>query len=239
MSDEFYIGYEPRMPPALAARSRRTAAALLALCAGIPALLLIGQDASEAGVFEYGRVRTFTGRLIEKPYPLLETRDGRVYLLVAPYKFGAAALVRGHDQDAVRLDGTLIYREGHHMIEVRPGSVRRIVPRPPRPRAEVRESVRFATVSGEIVDPKCYLGVMKPGRGPLHRDCAVRCLSGGIPPMLVADDAGDGPRRMLLLTAAGTRPSRAMQRIVGKRVSLTGTLTHVGDVWFLASPDLE
>ena len=39
------------------------------------------------------------------------------------------------------------------------------------------------TLIGEIVDSKRYLGVMNPGNGKVHRDCAVRCLSGGIPPI--------------------------------------------------------
>jgi len=34
---------------------------------------------------------------------------------------------------------------------------------------------------GEIVDSKCYFGNMNPGNGKVHRDCAVRCMSGGIP----------------------------------------------------------
>jgi hypothetical protein len=28
------------------------------------------------------------------------------------------------------------------------------------------------TLTGEIVDSKCYLGVMNPGQGKVHRDCA-------------------------------------------------------------------
>jgi hypothetical protein len=46
-----------------------------------------------------------------------------------------------------------------------------------------------AQLTGEIVDSKCYFGVMNPGRGKVHRDCAVRCLSGGIPPALLVRDA--------------------------------------------------
>jgi len=36
---------------------------------------------------------------------------------------------------------------------------------------------------GEIVDSKC-LGVMTPGQLTTHRACAIRCISGGIPPVL-------------------------------------------------------
>jgi hypothetical protein len=45
--------------------------------------------------------------------------------------------------------------------------------------------------TGEIVDSKCFFGVMNPGNGKVHRDCAARCISGGIPPaFLVRDSRG-------------------------------------------------
>jgi hypothetical protein len=46
-------------------------------------------------------------------------------------------------------------------------------------------------VRGEIVDSKCFLGVMVPGSGKTHKDCASLCLRGGIPPALyVRDQSG-------------------------------------------------
>ncbi len=59
------------------------------------------------------------------------------------------------------------------------------------------------TLTGEIVDTKCHLGVMNPGEGKVHRDCAVRCISGGAPPVSGADQEGD--TRLLLLTGADGR----------------------------------
>jgi len=46
------------------------------------------------------------------------------------------------------------------------------------------ESLALQTFEGEILDPKCYFGVMKPGEGKIHKSCAIRCISGGIPPIL-------------------------------------------------------
>ena len=62
------------------------------------------------------------------------------------------------------------------------------------------------TIIGEIVDSKCYLGVMNPGRTKVHRDCATRCISGGIPPMLVTADA------TYLLVGTDGRAGRAIVR---------------------------
>jgi hypothetical protein len=71
MSDEFYIGYEPEMPVALASRIRRLAFGIVALAIVTPVVLLFGQDRFAPGVFEFGRQRTFSGRLVEFPYPAL------------------------------------------------------------------------------------------------------------------------------------------------------------------------
>jgi hypothetical protein len=47
-------------------------------------------------------------------------------------------------------------------------------------------------LTGEIVDSKCFFGVMNPGAGKVHRDCAARFISGGIPPaFLVRDSSGN------------------------------------------------
>ena len=40
-------------------------------------------------------------------------------------------------------------------------------------------------ITGEILDAKCYLGAMNPGFGKVHMSCAIRCISGGIMPMVI------------------------------------------------------
>jgi hypothetical protein len=42
---------------------------------------------------------------------------------------------------------------------------------------------RETQLKGEILDPKCWFGVMKPGEGKVHKSCAIRCISGGIEPV--------------------------------------------------------
>jgi hypothetical protein len=58
--------------------------------------------------------------------------------------------------------------------------------------------------SGEIVDPKCYFGVMKPGEGKAHKDCAIRCILGGIPPVLAITNK-NGARNYVLLTSSNSK----------------------------------
>ena len=62
----------------------------------------------------------------------------------------------------------------------------------PKAKAPQVISLGQGTFVGELVDTKCFLGVMRPATGKVHRGCAIRCLNGGAPPgLLVRDDLGD------------------------------------------------
>jgi hypothetical protein len=234
VNDEFYIGYEPDMPAPLAERIRRAARALVALALVMPAVLVLTEDRFAPGVFEYGQVRTFSGRIVESPYPTLvaEGVSGghREYWLVGPGKHGAEDIVRGRDGQRVQLSGSLIERDGDAMIEVVPDSV--VMSAGAATESEPLRSLGVMVVEGEIVDSKCHLGVMKPGEGPTHRDCAVRCLLGRIPPMFVPRDPAD-LGRVSLVSEAG-RPFADSDLFAGRRVAIRGEILQRGAQKFLA-----
>lgn len=221
--DDFYIGYESRMP---AGMRRRVLIAVgsIAVMAIVAAVLFVGAQRALADArFEFGQVRSFVGYLELSPAPVLLVPDGdgvTPHWLVAPGKFGAEAAIGGAKAGWVRLDGTLIERESWRMIEVRPGSVRPHPSATPAPVSPVLESSRREEVGGEIVDSKCFLGVMNPGERTVHRDCALRCLSGGIPPMFAFQDAG-GSQLALLLGA----DEHWLRNNVGRPVTLSGVLS--------------
>lgn len=237
MSDEFYIGYEPQMPTQMATWIRRVACGLVALALVLPAVLVFSADRFASGVFEYGRPQTFVGRIVEWPYPALVVDHGgvrRMYWLVGPGKHGAGELVRGRDGVQARLAGSLITRDDDAMIEVLPDRVEII--QGSAIAAEPLRSGGVVVAEGEIVDAKCHLGVMKPGEGPLHRDCAVRCLLGRIPPMFVAHDSA-GLGRLSLITNAA-KPFVEVDRFAGRRVRVRGEILERDAQRFLAlSPD--
>ncbi len=80
------------------------------------------------------------------------------------------------------------------------------------------------TIVGEIVDSKCYLGVMNPGRSKVHRDCAARCISGGVPPALVTADG-----LYLLAGADGRQLHAQILDLVAEKVEVSGTLLRSGE----------
>jgi hypothetical protein len=242
MNDEFYIGYERLMPPQMARLVRRAAVALLVLAFAVPLLLVVFQGRFAAARFEYGQVRTVEGRITERPYPALDVAAASAgtpefYWLVGPGKHGAAALVRGLEGRTVRVRGTLIERDGVSMLQIEPGAVEATGEHDP-PKASALVRTRTLTVTGELVDSKCHLGVMKPGEGPLHRDCAVRCLLGAVPPMI----AVRGQRVRLALVDERIRPFFSdFSSLAGRPIRIRGTEIRQGaKVFFSASAaDIE
>lgn len=227
---EFYIGYLTSAPSGLRRRMRISAAALLLLAAGVAGILTRGQSAGSAGVFEFGITRSFAGLIREGPLPRLIAPDGTSYLLVAPGKWGAGELVRGFDGSSVALRGTLIHRDAQQMIQIEPGTIRFAGK---AKAAEPPTILAMTDLTGEIVDTKCYLGVMNPGNGKVHRSCAARCLSGGVPPaLLVRDSSG---KTMLVLIKADRAD---ILRYPGERVRVNGQLNRLesGDLVLFVQP---
>ena len=240
--DDFYVGYESRAPRALARFVRGTVVLLLFGGVVVAALLAWAQRPFDPGTFEFGRVRQFEGVLLEDPVPVLvvdrpeqyglEHESSSRLLLVSPGKFGAAGLVAGWNGQRVALDGTLIHRGTEGMIELVPGSLQ---PAPRGPRASAGSVLDFGrhTLEGEIVDSKCYLGVMKPGRKKTHRACAARCISGGIPPILRVETESGEPLHLVLVGLDGSSINKQILAFVAEPVSITGRVGRIGEQWVL------
>ena len=225
---EFYVGYLPKAPPGVGRFLRRTVLALITLAGLIPLVLLIAQQPFAASRFEYLQYREYEGVIREQPFAALLTRDG-AYLLVASGKHGAK--VDAFDQQGVRLSGSLIQRGNERMLELLPRSVKTANV---AAASEPSTNLGSVTLSGEIVDSKCYLGVMNPGNGKVHRDCAVRCISGGIPPAFVVRDAS-GVTRTLILTGVS---SHEILDYVAEPVKIAGQLSQSGTIFILRADRL-
>jgi hypothetical protein len=232
VGDEFYIGYEGGMPAGTGRAVRRAVGGALLVAVVVAGIVTANQRQLANATFEFGRPRTFDGWLTWAPAPSLLVHDDRGwtrYWLVAQGKFGAAHAVTTADEGWVRLDAARILREGWQMLEVAPGSVVRTS------RADAGPPLASETTQpfrgrGEIVDSKCYLGVMNPGERVVHRDCAIRCLSGGIPAMF-AYRGMDGLSRVALLVRADGSPVRSDRAgQAGSPVELSGRLHISGEI---------
>ncbi len=252
--EDFFVGYLPAVPPRLVRFVQRAVVGVLLVMLGGGALLLAGQGPFRGSRFEFGDVGAWRGVLHESPQPLLEVRRPGLgvtdlgssgpgapaelvsrYLLVAPGKHGAQALCAGLDGQAVALHGTLVYRGGQVMLELAERPV---------PASEAQLGAAAAAdgalvalgeveLVGQIVDSKCYFGVMNPAEGTSHRACAERCLSGGIPALLRVR-AADGTELTPLLTG---RDGRALNLQLLDRVAVPvrvrGALERQGELLLL------
>jgi hypothetical protein len=226
MNDDFYVGYLPKAPAGLGKIVARIAAGVLlaGLIAG--ALLIFGQPPFATSKFEYGEYRDYAGVIEEWPYPILVT-DNTSFLLVAPGKHGLPDTVKGLQGKHVQLKGSLIERTPDRMIEVIPGSVA-VGAQLSQAASQRIIDLGPVTLRGEIVDTKCYLGVMNPGEHKVHRDCAVRCISGGVPPAFLARDASGDSRVLLLVGEDGRALSREVLPFVAEPLEISGKLVRTG-----------
>jgi hypothetical protein len=166
-------------------------------------------------------------------------------LLVEEGKFGALPRVEGFVQGraggvAVRATGTILHREGRWMLELAEGEkgLRRLTAAeearlPPLGWPAPEVLAEHAALNGEIIDPKCYLGAMKPGGGKTHKACAMLCISGGVPPMLVTRDAARNETFYLLATEEGGVANERVRDFVGDAVEVSGRLERHGDLLLL------
>jgi hypothetical protein len=229
--DEFYIGYEERMAPGIARRVRGAIACLGAAAAAGLIVALVAQQPLPPSRFEFGTVRPVAGVLARDPYPHLEVNGRRVWL-VGPGKVGADVVIGDTPAGPVIVDGTAIQRGRIRMLEaVRLRPMTAATPAGLRPWPDPART--RVTLTGEIVDSKCFLGVMNPSEGHVHRDCARRCLSGGIPPMLIVRDGREGEQLVLLVSDDGKPIGRQLTRVAGRPVTVTGQLAHHGDQFVL------
>lgn len=245
--NEFYVGYLPKVPEGIARVMRITIVSLLALAAAGAILFASVQRTFAPSAFEFGKLRDFEGVMETQPYPsLLVARPvasvtGQTfsrYLLVAVGKHGADSQVAGFDGQNVKLRGTLIYRDGQTMVEIVGGSISALG-KAGEPRETAIELGTFE-LTGKVVDSKCYMGVMNPGSGKVHRDCATRCLSGGIPPSFITNNL-NGASATLLLADHFRHPlaKEAFVQQADRPLRIRGTVLKSGETYYLETSSEE
>lgn len=233
--NDFFIGYNWPQPPGFLRAVKRAALALGVGVVGLAGALAAGHVPLEGGVFEFGRARTVTGTVVEHPYPMLRPEDGATPwpLLVSKGKHGATEAVRGLDGRRVHVQATRIARGPQTMLEIdvapgEAGSEPLASSAAPAPGAQlVTPPAGRVILRGEIVDSKCFLGVMVPGAGTTHRDCASLCLRGGIPPALFVRDA-DGTSSLVLLSGPEPALRDRAAALAGEPVEVSGTIERRG-----------
>lgn len=228
---DFFVGYQPT-PRRLFHFLRAAALGTVFVASALSALLSTAQRDPGSGRWDVDSLVTVEGTLREAPYPVIDA--GGPLLLVGQGKRGAAERVKGLDGEIVRVRGSRIERDGLRLLEIadaddaiEPLRAGPIAASPPATAAPV-------TLRGELADPKCFCGAMKPGGGKTHKACAALCLRGGIPPVLVTRNGDDKLRYYLLANASGDALAgddlARIVRVAGDVVEVSGTVVASADL---------
>lgn len=194
------------------------------------------------GTWAMGEVREWRGIAAAEPYGMLRTRDldgtERTALLACQGKCGVSAKIGALAGKPVVVKGSLIQRNAHAMIAVidgldwiredPEGSIDGLAFPDPEPLMQV-------TLSGEIMDTKCWFGAMRPARGKIHKSCASLCIRGGLPPAFYVRDLQD-QTALLVMTSGGYGHNTDLLPYVAEPVSITGQVQRFGDLFLLDAP---
>lgn len=237
----FYIGWQNEMAPSQRKFLKRRIIPIFILLPLLALLLVMAQRPFNGFSFDFGNVKTFTGIYHSTPVPVLEVlgegeRPGATeFLLLVGYgKFGAEGIMEGIEEKEGKLEGkkitlrgTQIQGDGKTLIELteQENSLAKVFTAPAvqNPQKMARTEV---TYSGEILDPKCYFGVMKPAEGKIHKSCAIRCISGGIPPVFRVQKENAPAEYFVLLGPDGEKINREILQHVAEPVQIKGMRTQ-------------
>lgn len=236
-NDEFYVGYLPQAPRKVASFIKRIIAFGGILACIVAIMLAWYQKKFSHTQFEYGVNSNVEGYYFDKPVPHLAmplgmNSSGREIfqnvILVGFGKAGAKEVMKRLGQtegkslvgSKLELRGFLIYGYGKALLQVtyEDNNNLKLLSGPTSP-IESIDSTDRRSVSGEIVDPKCYFGVMKPGEGKAHRSCAIRCIAGGIPPVFHLTNSDE---HLLIVNEKWEPANDDVLNIVGDQIILAG-----------------
>lgn len=253
--NEFYIGWMGAAPKTFAVFIKKYVFFLLPVVIVLGILLAISQKKFGTGNFEFGTLTEVRGVYFNMPVPNIKVPDGNdiwgntSYItipLVGYGKYGADGIIKDVEKDKhtaldgkqVSLKGTLLYNDGKIIMQVDRNDkpVSNIAANNPPVINVVAKELGDITVAGEIIDPKCYFGVMKPGEGKVHKDCAIRCILGGISPMIhVVNNRGES-NYYLIVGPNGEKMNTAVQDYVAEPVEIHARAVQYND-WIVLYVD--
>ncbi len=196
--------------------------------------------------YKYNEVATYTGMVSNSPFPHIVFTKGKdnfgnpqmeALPLVNAWKFGADQLIQNWCKKTTScvatIKGTIITRDGINAMELSDEENSFV---------QAKNNVDFRNITpqligdvkiiGEIIDPKCYLGAMNPGEGKPHRSCAIRCISGGIMPMITFNQSGK-KEYAVLLGMKGEKINEKVLDYVAEPVEINGTLFKYANWQFI------
>ena len=238
--EDFYIGWKDN--PGVSGKSGRRFVIVSILAIFVFVIInSVSQQGFIESHFDYGNPTTLTGVLVDYPVYGVKTtwNDKELTVPIVGFgKFGAEKEIMGFLFEnnlpstgvRVKVTGTMIYYQDKAWMELTDGS--KGIEIVSLEKVETEETVNLGgtKITGEIIDPKCFFGVMNPGYGKVHLSCAIRCISGGIPSILAVKEDDDYMDYYFILGKDGKPLSEEVLPYVGYQVIISGTVEKTGDL---------
>ncbi|MEO6229082.1 MAG: hypothetical protein ABJB11_07265 [Ferruginibacter sp.] len=251
MSEAFYIGWMPKSPAVYARHVTKVIMFLFLLALIIALLIAANQKKFSTSNFEFGKLTEVKGIYFNSPVPLLKVIGEKDFLGNASYitiplvgygKFGAETAIRAIETEKkislnnkeLTVRGTLLYSDGKTLLQVNKDDdpVKNVGPTASQTLMPLQTDEGVKQIKGEILDPKCYFGVMKPGEGKVHKDCAIRCILGGIPPVLKVMNEKGEKNYYLIIGPDGKPANKMVQDYVAEPVVISARVVRQDD-WII------
>lgn len=232
---EFYVGYSGKI-----GRNTRRSIVIFLSTLGFMIMVFgmlfsLSQLPFANSTFELFNETKVTGIFHQNPYPMLKVEVApNTYKNILLLGFGKMSVntylrkILKEENDLtgkeISIEGNLIYYDGKALLQVTDENKILLTGMESEKKIPKKVNTGEGTFQGEIVDPKCYFGVMKPGYGKIHRSCAVLCVSGGIPPVLVVKSNDSSNRYLLLTDLNGKAINNKILSHIGKPVEISGEL---------------
>jgi hypothetical protein len=248
-NSEFYIGWQATAPQGFAKHTRNVVLCLIVFVIGTGFLLATKQKKFSTASFEFGQLTEVKGIYQKFPVPSVKVLTKQDALgnsscitipLVGYGKFGAEGTIAelekekniSLDKKEVTLKGTLLYSDGKTLLQIDKNDDPLIKISDAASTQEAIATIKdIGTVelTGEVIDPKCYFGVMKPGHGKPHRDCAIRCIAGGMSPVFYVRNEKGEAGYYLILDEHGKKMNDDLKDYVAEPVSLKAKAIQYDD----------
>ncbi|CAN5835073.1 hypothetical protein BH10BAC2_BH10BAC2_22310 [soil metagenome] len=248
-NDEFYIGWMAAAPKSFSAWIKKYLFVLLPLIIVLGILLALSQKQFGSGNFEFGTLTEVKGVYFNKPVPVLKVVDGKdiwgnenyiTVPLIGFGKHGADGVLAELENEKnislegreITLKGTLLYNDGKLLMQIDANDQPLISVTDNKNNTTVLTQTKelgLLDIKGEIVDPKCFFGVMKPGEGKPHKDCAIRCIFGGISPVLKVTNDEGRQNYYLIVGTNGEKMNEAVQDYIASPVTIHAKAVEYGD----------
>jgi len=239
MKDELYVGWSGEAPKGYSNAAKKFLLVGLFLMLLVGVLFVTNQSRYIDSKYEYGVLQEVSGYLVQNPvWGLRVEKDGEINTIpiVGFGKMGPEStltqMMETHqlsEGTMVTLRGMLTHYQGKSLMELTEGehSLVNVGEQVMLDRNITREGVK--TLEGEIVDPKCFFGVMNPAFKAVHRSCAIRCILGGMPPLLAIRENGAFVDYYFLHGKEMESISKELLPFVGVPIKVSGQVASYDD----------